>query len=84
MHKKYLTIKEVATLLEVTPLTLRNWDRAGKLIANRNPINNYRLYRREDIEDILGKIEFGIQKEKITNDEKPKVKKLNVKFLEDE
>ncbi|KKS89940.1 MAG: hypothetical protein UV65_C0024G0001 [Parcubacteria group bacterium GW2011_GWF2_43_11] len=31
MVKKYLTIKEVAKVLGVTPLTLRNWDKAGKL-----------------------------------------------------
>ncbi|GAI64216.1 unnamed protein product, partial [marine sediment metagenome] len=31
--KKYLTLKEVAKILGVTPLTLRNWDKAGKLKA---------------------------------------------------
>jgi len=50
MGKKYLTIKETAELIGVTPLTLRNWDKAGKLRALRNPINNYRVYRPEDIE----------------------------------
>ena len=57
--KKYLTIKEAAELLGVTPLTLRNWDRAGKLSASRNPINNYRVYRKEDIDGLLGEIEFS-------------------------
>ena len=60
MPKKYLTIKEAANLIGVTPLTLRNWDRSGKLIASRNPINNYRVYRREDIDEILGEIEAPI------------------------
>lgn len=55
--KRYLTIKEVAKILEVTPLTLRNWDKAGKLKAYRHPINNYRLYKPEDIELFLRKIE---------------------------
>lgn len=59
MEKKYFTIKEAAELLGVTPLTLRNWDKSGKLSASRNPINNYRVYRREDIEDIVGELEFG-------------------------
>ncbi len=57
MNKKYLTIKEVAGLLGVTPLTLRNWDKAGKLKAYRNPINNYRVYKAEEIELFLRKIE---------------------------
>lgn len=55
--KKYLTIKEVAKILGVTPLTLRNWDKKGKLKAYRNPINNYRLYKAEEIELFLRKIE---------------------------
>ena len=57
MTKKYLTIKEVAKILGVTPLTLRNWDKASKLKAYRNPINNYRVYKPEEIELFLRKIE---------------------------
>jgi len=53
---KYLTVKEVAKLLGVTPLTVRNWDKSGKLKAIRHPINNYRLYRLEDIETFLKKL----------------------------
>jgi len=57
MIKRYLAIKEVAKLLGVTPLTLRNWDKAGKLKAYRNPINNYRVYKPEEIELFLRRIE---------------------------
>ncbi len=57
MTKKYLTMKEVAELLGVTTLTLRNWDKAGKLKAYRNPINNYRVYKPEEIELFIRKIE---------------------------
>lgn len=57
MKQKYLTIKEVAKILGVTPLTLRNWDKSGKLRAYRNPINNYRIYKSEEIELFLRKIE---------------------------
>ena len=55
--KRYITVKKAAHLLGVTPLTLRNWDKAGKLVALRNPINNYRVYKTEDIEIFLRKIE---------------------------
>ncbi len=51
--KEYLTVKEAADLLGVTPLTLRNWDKAGKMKAYRNPINNYRIYKLEDVEFFL-------------------------------
>ena len=57
ISKKYLTIKEVAKILGVTPLTLRNWDKKGKLKAYRNPINNYRIYKPEEVELFLRKIE---------------------------
>ena len=57
MEKRYLTIKEAAKLLGVTTLTLRNWDKAGKLRAYRNPINNYRVYKPEEIEVFMRQIE---------------------------
>jgi len=57
--KKYLTIKEVSRMLGVTPLTLRNWDKKKKLKAYRNPINNYRVYKPEEIQLFLRKIESG-------------------------
>lgn len=57
ISKKYLKIKEVAKILGVTPLTLRNWDKKGKLKAYRNPINNYRVYKPEEVELFLREIE---------------------------
>ena len=50
---EYLTIKDAAELLGVTPTTLRNWDKSKKLVAHRNPINGYRLYTVEDVTKIL-------------------------------
>lgn len=57
MDKRYITIKEAARILMVTPLTLRNWDKKGVLIAYRNPVNNYRVYRADQIEMFLRKLE---------------------------
>lgn len=57
MEKRYITIKEAAGILMVTPLTLRNWDKKGVLIAYRNPINNYRVYRADQIEMFLRRLE---------------------------
>jgi site-specific DNA-methyltransferase (adenine-specific) len=55
--QKYLTIKKAAKLLHVTPLTLRNWDKSGKLRAYRHPSNNYRVYRLDQIEAFLRHLE---------------------------
>ena len=53
----YLNINKAAKLLHVTPLTLRNWDKSGKLRAYRHPSNNYRVYRLDQIESFLRRLE---------------------------
>jgi len=53
----YITIKKAAKLLHVTPLTLRNWDKRGIIRPYRNPVNNYRLYRLDQIEAFLRQLE---------------------------
>lgn len=57
MPKKFMTVNDVARLLGVTPLTVRNWDQKGKLRAYRNPVNNYRMYKVEEVEALLKQIE---------------------------
>ena len=47
---EYLTVKEVAKALGITPVTLRRWDNAGKLKAKRHPMNNYRIYDPVEVE----------------------------------
>lgn len=79
MPKKFLTVKEVARLLGVTPLTIRNWDQRGKLAAYRNPMNNYRLYKVEDVEDLMKEIDQSKDgKPASTEPELPKAKKLTI------
>lgn len=48
-----LTIKEAAEVLDVTPATLRNWDRSGKLKPFRDPQNGYRLYSVAEVQSLL-------------------------------
>lgn len=59
MEKKFIQINEASKLLGVTKLTLRNWDNAGKLTAYRHPMNNYRVYKVEDIERLIHSLESG-------------------------
>jgi MerR family copper efflux transcriptional regulator len=63
MHnlQNYLRIKEAAEFLGVSPGTLRNWDRAGKIPSRRHPISGYRLFKKTDLEAFLHKIEQSIQ-----------------------
>jgi excisionase family DNA binding protein len=53
----YLRIKEAAEYLGVSPNTLRNWGRSGKLAERRHPINGYRLYAPDELESLLEQAE---------------------------
>jgi len=59
----YLRIQEAAEFLGVSPNTLRNWGRENKIPEFRHPVNNYRLYRRGDLEAILRRITRAGSKE---------------------
>jgi excisionase family DNA binding protein len=62
----YLTIKQAAMLLGVSPDTLRNWDRADRLKPIRHPINGYRLYRQVDLEAFLHEVSGGKQAQRMS------------------
>lgn len=51
-----LTIKAAAEALGVSEQTLRRWDKAGKLRAQRHPINGYRLYQRDRVLELRRRI----------------------------
>ena len=46
-------MSEAAEMLGVTTKTLRNWDRSGKVKAIRHPVNGYRIYPRQQLDDLL-------------------------------
>jgi DNA-binding transcriptional MerR regulator len=52
----YLTVSEAARFLGVSSATLRNWDKARKLVPYRHPLNGYRLYLKVDLEKLLQNI----------------------------
>ena len=81
-QSKIVTIKEAASMLGVTPLTLRNWDKNGKLTAVRHPMNNYRVYKREDIEQLIKDISENKIAPVVSS--KKKIRKLEVKHLDKE
>ncbi|RLD76485.1 MAG: DNA (cytosine-5-)-methyltransferase, partial [Bacteroidetes bacterium] len=51
---KYLSLSEASELIGKSKETLRRWDREGKLTAVREPISNYRVYKRNDLELLFG------------------------------
>ena len=58
----YLRISEAADYLGVSPNTLRNWVNAGKVVAFRHPVNDYRLFQREDLDALLKQVETASKK----------------------
>lgn len=54
-NNEFLTIAEASKCLGVAQNTLRSWGAHGKIQEYRHPLNNYRLYRREDV-NALAKI----------------------------
>ncbi|NLN32876.1 MAG: DNA (cytosine-5-)-methyltransferase [Flavobacteriaceae bacterium] len=50
---EYLTLSETAELLGKSKETLRRWDREGKLLAAREPISNYRMYKKSDVLELF-------------------------------
>jgi DNA (cytosine-5)-methyltransferase 1 len=47
--KNVYTLSEVSDLLGKSKETLRRWDKSGKLTAFREPMSNYRVYKKEQL-----------------------------------
>ena len=52
----FLRISEAAEYLGVSPNTLRNWENAGKIVAHRHPVNDYRLFKKEELDALLNQL----------------------------
>ena len=49
----YLNISQAAKILGVSAGTLRRWDKAGKFPSQRHPINNYRIYKEDQVKFVI-------------------------------
>ena len=50
---RYFTINKFSKIVGVTPQTLRNWDKAGKLKPHHTTENGYRYYSEEQLNQVL-------------------------------
>lgn len=46
---EYITLSEASELVGKSKETLRRWDNEGKLTAVREPMSNYRIYRKSEV-----------------------------------
>jgi len=65
--KEYLSLAETAELVGKSKETLRRWDNDGILNAVREPVSNYRVYRKEDVQNLMGSLFENIVEDEVSN-----------------
>lgn len=63
----YLTLAETAEIIGKSKETLRRWDKEGILNAVREPVSNYRVYRKSDVQTLLGSLFDEVIEDDVSN-----------------
>ncbi len=63
----FLSLTETSKIFGKSKETLRRWDRENKLKAVREPISNYRVYRRSDVQALLGDLFDEVVEDNVSN-----------------
>lgn len=63
----YLTLAETAEIIGKSKETLRRWDKEGILSAVREPVSNYRVYRKSDVQTLLGSLFDEVIEDDVSN-----------------
>lgn len=69
--QNYYSLSEASEILGKSKETLRRWDREGKLVAAREPISDYRIYKKEQIKSLLEIFDNNTIEETTNNQETP-------------
>lgn len=65
--KDYLTLAETSEIIGKSKETLRRWDNEGILNAVREPVSNYRVYRKSDVQALLGSLFDDVVVDEVSN-----------------
>lgn len=65
--KEYLSLAETAEIIGKSKETLRRWDNEGILNAVREPVSNYRVYRKDDVQTLLGQLFENETEDSVSN-----------------
>ena len=57
----FVSVKEASEILDVAPNTVRAWGADGKITEYRHPANNYRLYKKAELEKLLKEVDSPIE-----------------------
>ncbi len=69
--KDFYTLAETSELFGKCKETLRRWDKEGILNAVREPVSNYRVYRKSDVQNLLGGLFEEIVDDNVSNYAEP-------------
>ncbi|MCL4169828.1 UNVERIFIED_CONTAM: hypothetical protein GTU68_065660, partial [Idotea baltica] len=59
--KSYYSLNEVSEILGKSKETLRRWDRDGKFTAVREPMSQYRIYKKEQVNSLLEQLSIDYE-----------------------
>ena len=65
--KDYLTLAEASEIIGKSKETLRRWDNEGILNAVREPVSNYRVYRKSDVQALMGSLFKDVVIDEVSN-----------------
>jgi DNA (cytosine-5)-methyltransferase 1 len=68
---EFMTLSEVSEYIEKSKETLRRWDKEGKLSAVREPISNYRVYKKTEVDSLFSEFVNKNEILTISNFEEP-------------
>jgi len=66
LRDEFVLVKEAAEMLGVCSNTIRAWGANGKLTEFRHPVNDYRMFKRAEIERLLKKMSQPVQRARAT------------------
>lgn len=72
--EEYLSLAEASELIGKSKETLRRWDNEGILEAVREPVSNYRVYKKKDLELLLGNLYEDTTIDEVSNFVEPENK----------
>ena len=56
LKDEFVLVSEAAEMLGVCPNTIRAWGTNGRITEYRHPVNDYRMFKRKEIERLIKKM----------------------------
>ena len=63
----FVRLKDASEILGACPNTVRARGAEGKLTEYRHPVNNYRLFKRRELDQILRKLHLRAMRRTVSN-----------------